>query len=120
MNAKKLRSLIVPGLMTLALGFLTATAADDMEAKPKKGPTKAEIKKYDANGDGQLDEAEMAKMKSDDDAKKAAEKKARLDKYDTNKDGKVSGEEKVAEDNDKAVAKAEREAKKAAKDAAKK
>lgn len=118
MKLKSFRYLIAPGLLTLALALAPFTArADDMAAK--KAPTKGELKKYDANGDGQLDEAEMAKMKADADAKKAAEKQARLDKYDTNKDGKVSGDEKAAEEADKAAAKAEREAKKGAKHAEK-
>lgn len=121
MNTHSYRLLIAPALLSLALALAPFTArAQDMEKSEKKGPTKAELKKYDANGDGQLDEAESAKMKADADAKKAAEKQARLDKYDKNKDGKVSGEEKAAEDADKAAAKAAREAKKAAKEAEKK
>lgn len=109
------------GLLALALALGTAPVrAEDKEPKKEKGPTKAELKKYDANGDGQLDEAEQAKLKADADAKKAAAKQERLDKYDTNKDGKVNKDEKVAEDADKAARKAEREAKKAAKETEKK
>lgn len=119
MNLKVLSTSFAPVLLALALAPLTIHA-QDMAPSAKKEPTKAELKKYDANGDGKLDEAEAAKMKADADAKKAAEKKERLDKYDKNHDGKVSGEEKAAEDADKAAAKAEREAKKSAKDAEKK
>lgn len=109
------------GLLALALALGAAPVrAEDKEPKKEKGPTKAELKKYDANGDGQLDEAEQAKLKADADAKKAAAKQERLDKYDTNKDGKVNKDEKVAEDADKAARKAEREAKKAAKETEKK
>lgn len=108
MNVRYFRS-ILAGVCALAFGFTTVLAQEGEEKKPR-GPSKADLKKYDANQDGVLDETEAATMKAEKDAKKAAEKQARLDKYDTNKDGKISKEEKAAEDADKAAAK---EAKKA-------
>jgi hypothetical protein len=103
MNPRFLRSLIA-GVCALAFAFTTVLAQEGEEKKPR-GPSKADLKKYDTNQDGVLDEAESAAMKADKDAKKAADKQARLDKYDTNKDGKISKEEKAVEDADKAAAK---------------
>lgn len=109
----KLPRYLAAGLCALAFAFVSATSyAQDAEKKPK-GPSKADLKKYDANADGQLDDAEMATMKAAKDAKKAADKQARLDKYDTNKDGKISKEEKAVEDADKAAKKAKDAEKKA-------
>ncbi len=96
----------------------TVAFADDPKPEPKeKGPSKADLKKYDANNDGKLDEAESAQLKADKDAKREAEKKARLEKYDTNKDGKVDKTEAEAEKADKEKAKAEKQAAKEAKKA---
>jgi hypothetical protein len=117
MSTKLPASLFLAGLFALAV---SASAQNDAPAAAPKPPTKAELKKYDANGDGQLDEAERAKQKADAAAKRAADKQERLDKYDANKDGKVSKAEREAEDADKASRKAEREAKKAAKESEKK
>lgn len=91
----------------LALAFGTAALIAQEGEKKDKGPSKADLKKYDANNDGALDETESAAMKAD----KDAARKARLDKYDTNKDGKISKEEKAAEDADKAAAKEAKKAK---------
>ena len=106
---------IALGLLALVfLGSVSTLRAE--EPKKEKAPTKAELKKYDANGDGQLDETELAKLKADAEAKKEADKAARLEKYDANKNGKVDKPEKEKEDADKAAAKAEREARKAEKE----
>lgn len=119
-NPMKLHSLryVLTGLLALAFGFSVAVAQDD-EGKKEKGPSKADLKKYDANMDGTLDEAEMATMKAAKEAQKAAAKQERLDKYDANKDGKINKDEAAKSKADKAAAaeqkKAEREAKKAEK-----
>lgn len=108
------KSILQIALGLLALVFLCSVSTlRAEEPKKEKGPSKADLKKYDANGDGQLDEAETAKLKADADTKKEAEKAARLAKYDTNKNGKIDKEEKVQEEADKAAAKAEKEARKA-------
>ena len=113
MKLKSLRFLIVPGLLTLALAFLTPIAsAQDSAAKPAKAPSKASLKKYDANGDHQHDEAETAKMKADAHDKRAAQQAEKLAKYDADHDHKLSKEETAA-------MKAEQEAAKQAKLAAK-
>lgn len=100
----------LPQLLAVALASCALTALTYAEdAKPEhkdKGPSKADLKKYDANKDGQLDDAEKAAMKAD----KESAKKARLDKYDADKDGKMSKAERDAEKADK---KAEKESKKA-------
>ncbi|MDP2139016.1 MAG: hypothetical protein Q8J74_14290 [Candidatus Didemnitutus sp.] len=107
---------VLTGLLALAFGFSVAVAQDD-EGKKEKGPSKADLKKYDANRDGTLDEAEMATMKAAKEAQKAAAKQERLDKYDANQDGKINKNESATEKADKAAAaeakKAAREAKKA-------
>jgi len=113
----------LPRLLAAALAMCALTAvsfADDPKPETKdKGPSKADLKKYDANNDGQLDDAEKAAMKADKNAKREADKKARLEKYDTNKDGKVDKTEAEAEKADKEKAKAEKEKAKAEKQAAK-
>lgn len=107
------RSVIVPGLCALALVVATAASAEETKEQTQpKAPSKAELKKYDANGDGKLDEAERAQLKADAAAKKEAAKQAQLEKYDADKDGKLSKEEKAAAQSDR---KAARDAKKAEK-----
>ncbi|MBA4138122.1 MAG: hypothetical protein C0518_12470 [Opitutus sp.] len=110
------------GALALAFGF-TAALAQESDAKKEKGPSKADLAKYDANQDGTLDEAESAAMKVDKDAKKEANRAAQLEKYDTNKDGKIDQTEREVEKADKEKAKAEKqaaaEAKKAEKEAKK-
>lgn len=93
--------------------------ADEAAPKKEKGPSKAELKKYDANGDGQLDESETAKMKADEKAKRDAQRAEELAKYDANKDGKLNKEEKAKEKTDKETARAEKKAEKEARQAAK-
>ncbi len=104
MNTPTLRHLLAGAC---ALALLTAASAEPREAKEPKGPSKADLAKYDANKDGRLDEAETARLQ----AAKDAARQERLAKYDANKDGKINKDEKVAEDADKAAA---REARKAA------
>jgi hypothetical protein len=119
MKNSPLHKILVPGLLTMAFAFAFATnarSAQDDSAPQEKAPSKAELKKYDANGDGKLDDAEKAQMKADAKTKRDAQRAADLAKYDTNKDGKLSKEEKEAMKADKDAAK---EAEKAAKQAAK-
>jgi len=108
---KKLPYYLSVGAFALTFGIVTASA-QETEGKKEKGPSKSDLAKYDANKDGQLDEAESAKMKSE----KDAARKARLEKYDKNGDGKINKDEAEVEKADKAAAK---EAKKAAAEAKK-
>jgi multidrug efflux pump subunit AcrA (membrane-fusion protein) len=107
----KMPRYLVAGALALAFGLTAVSAQDDGEKKDK-GPSKADLKKYDANHDGCLDETEKAKAKADKEAKRQAE----LDKYDANKDGKINKDEREQKKADaeaaKAAKKAEREAKK--------
>jgi len=92
----------IPTVRKIALGLLALSAmlsvstlqAEDAAPKKEKGPSKAELKKYDANGDGQLDETEIAKMKADEKAKREEKRTEDLAKYDENKDSKINKAEK--------------------------
>ena len=97
--------ILFAGAAALALSFVVVFA-EESEAKKEKGPSKADLQKFDANKDGHLDETEAAAAK----AAKDAARQERLDKYDANKDGKINKDEKATEKAEKAAA---REAKKA-------
>ncbi|HET9987927.1 MAG TPA: EF-hand domain-containing protein [Kofleriaceae bacterium] len=67
------------------------------------GPDKATImQKYDANGDGKLDDAEKAKLHADMKVKREAKKAEMLQKYDLNKDGKLDPSERAVMKNERA------------------
>ncbi|MEI7566674.1 MAG: hypothetical protein WCJ10_02485, partial [Opitutaceae bacterium] len=106
MKLKSLRFLIVPGLLTLGLAFVTTTvSAQDSSPKPAKAPSKANLIKYDANGDHQLDEIETAKMKADAHERRAGQHAEKLAKYDTNHDKKLSKDEAAIMKADQELAK---------------
>lgn len=54
------------------------------------------VQKFDANGDGKLDDAERAQLKQAFAEKHAARKAAMLAKFDTNRDGTLDASEKLA------------------------
>jgi len=91
------------------------------ESTEGKGPSKAALKKYDADGDGKLSDEEQAKRKADIKAKGDQTRKENVEKYDADGDGKLGKEEREAKKASEAAEKearmAEREAKKAAKQA---
>lgn len=74
----------------LAAGATTYAVAQGQDHKAQM------IQKFDANGDGVLDDAERAQMKAAFQEKRAERKAARLAKYDTNKDGKLEDNERIA------------------------
>ncbi|HVU18166.1 MAG TPA: hypothetical protein VHD32_14680 [Candidatus Didemnitutus sp.] len=119
MNSTLFKQLFVPGLLVLALVGPRAHADDSTADRP---PTKTELKRYDADKDGKLDEEETAHMKADEKARKEAREKKILAKYDANKNGVLDPEEKAKweadrkADHDRRVA--QREARQAAKEAA--
>lgn len=111
-------------LACLSLAFVVTGYGES--AEKTKGYSKATLEKYDADGDGKLNEAELAKRNADIKAKAAETRKSNLEQYDADGDGKLSKEErarmqtdrKAAADAKKAEAaakRAEREAKKAEK-----
>jgi hypothetical protein len=115
--SSKISRILLVGAFALTFGGATALGQETGEAKKEKTPSKADLAKYDANKDGQLDDAEAAALKADRDAKREANKKERLEKYDANRDGKVDQAEREAEAADKEKAKAEKQAAKEAKKA---
>jgi EF hand/Synaphin protein len=60
------------------------------------------MQKYDANGDGKLDDGERAKLHADMKAKREAMKADMLAKYDINKDGKLDKTERAVMKNERA------------------
>jgi membrane protein involved in colicin uptake len=62
------------------------------------------IQKFDANGDGKLDDAERAQMKSAFAARRAERHQQALAKYDLDKDGKLDDAERLAMRDDKLAA----------------
>ena len=109
---KSLTTMFRIALGLLALGLTTTIVKAKDEADKERKPSREMMKKYDANHDGMLDDAEKATMKADADAKAKEMKAANLAKYDVNKDGKLDDAEKAAMKADKETKKAEREAKK--------
>ncbi len=95
---------------------LAVTGQAEEKAKEPKGPSKAMLRKYDADQDGKLSEPEKAKAKADAKAKRDARKQEALKEYDANTDGKLNKNEREKMKVEKA---AEREARKAEKEARK-
>ncbi len=110
MNPLRLTPRIAPALLALALlSFPFSVRAAENTPAPEDAAAKAKaahdeilkqaLAKYDANGNGRLDESELAKMKADAAARDAKYKQA-LAKYDANHNGKLDPEElaKMKED----------------------
>ncbi|GIK99805.1 MAG: hypothetical protein BroJett029_40140 [Alphaproteobacteria bacterium] len=95
---------------------LAVTGHAEEKAKEPKAPSKAMLKKYDADNDGKLSDAEKAKAKADEKAKRDEKRQQDLKEYDANADGKINKDEREKMKADKA---AEREARKAGKEARK-
>jgi Ca2+-binding EF-hand superfamily protein len=91
------------GVLVLVLLLLPPVLrAEDAAAKAKTADEeklKQTVAKHDANGDGQLDDSEKARMKADE-AARAEKYKQALAKYDANHNGKLDPEElaKMKED----------------------
>lgn len=98
---------------------LAATARAEEPAKAPKPPSKAMLKKYDADRDGKLSDDEKAQAKADAKAKREVKRQEALKEYDANADGKLGKDErekmKADKAADRAARKAEKEARKAEK-----
>jgi len=75
---------------------LVAGAATYAAAQGDGPARKDMIQKFDANGDGKLDDAERAQMRAAVEAKRAERHKEMLARYDTNKDGTLDKAERTA------------------------
>ncbi len=120
----KLRSLPHLASALLALALLAAPLSLRAEEVTKEKPLTKAKEKFDADKDGKLNDEEKAAAKDAAKAKAKETHEANLAKYDVNKDGKLDAEERAKMKADEAAAheahKAEREAKKAAKEMDKK
>lgn len=120
MNSKLFHHLIMPGLLFLAFVSPRTTAfAQDAASNSDRPPTKTELKRYDADKDGRLNEEETAHMKEDEKERKEAREKRLLAKYDANRNGRIDPDEQAKIDADKKAAHDRRQAQRAARQAAK-
>ncbi|MHC4667725.1 MAG: EF-hand domain-containing protein [Planctomycetota bacterium] len=76
-------------LLACACGLLLAAQAVAQDSDDREARRAELIQKYDANGDGQLDETERAKLREDRRAKI-------LEEFDTDGDGQLGQEERQA------------------------
>jgi len=118
------RFLLVLAPVLLALAFVSLPLTINAEeAPPEKKLTKSQ-EKFDADKDGKLNDEEKTAAKEAARAKAKETREENLAKYDANKDGKLDKEErekmKADEQAQLDARKAERETKKAAKEAEKK
>lgn len=67
------------------------------------GDKGAAMQKYDANGDGKLDDAERVQLRTEMKAKRAEMKAQMLAKYDLDKDGKLDPSERAVMKNERAA-----------------
>jgi EF-hand domain pair len=84
--------------LIIAASALCVAAAGGLALAKGHDPARkaAMMQKFDANGDGALDDAERAQMKQAFAAKHAARKAARIARFDANKDGALSPAERAA------------------------
>lgn len=118
MKSIRINPSLAPGLLALALLALPAGLRGEESAKDK--PLTKNQQQYDADHDGKLSDEEKLAAKAGAKAKAKATREANLAKYDANHDGKLDPEERARKTTDeqeaKAAAKAERDAKKVAKE----
>ena len=88
-------------LALLIAAPLVAGATTYAAAQADEPARKDRIQKFDANGDGKLDDAERAQMKAAFEARRAERHKAALARYDANKDGQLDDAERKAMHDDK-------------------
>ena len=89
----RLTHLTILALATFSLGTLALRAEETKKERPRgEGFHKKALEKFDANGDGKLDETERAAAKE---ARKAHHEE-RVAKFDANGDGKLEPAERQA------------------------
>lgn len=107
-----------PALLALVLMVTPLALRAESEAAKKLSKNQ---EKYDADKDGKLSDEEKAAAKAGAKAKAKETREANLQKYDANADGKLDADEKARKKADEQAAqdarKAERETKKAARNA---
>lgn len=122
MNNRSLPHRITALLACFTLAFIVTARGEEKAPEPKP-PSKAALKKYDADHDGKLSDEEKARARAEAKAKREARKEEALKKYDANDNGKLDQAEKERMKSEtaaeKAARKAEREARKAEKEARK-
>lgn len=96
MLTQKLKWIVASSALCVAAagGLALANGADGAGGRAAK--KQEMMQKFDANGDGQLDDAERAKLKEAFAARHAARKAARVAKFDADHDGALSATERAA------------------------
>ena len=111
-------TLIAPGFLALVLLAVPAVARAEEAVKDK--PLTKNQQKYDADHDGKLNDEERAAAKEGAKAKAKETREANLAKYDVNKNGKLDDDERAQKKADEQAEhdahKADRDAKKTAKE----
>lgn len=105
-------------LACFTLAFVVTSNGEET-AKEPKAPSKAALKKYDADQDGKLNDEEKARAKAEAKEKREAKKQETLKKYDANANGKLDEEEKGKMKAEHTAEKEARQAEKAARKAEK-
>jgi Ca2+-binding EF-hand superfamily protein len=85
-----------PKTLALLAALATTAAAGLAAAEPgHHGPRKGELmKKYDANGDGKLDEHERQALRAERKSFREQHRKEMITRYDRNRDGKLDDAER--------------------------
>jgi hypothetical protein len=89
MNAKKLGAAAL--LLVMGTGVGVAVAEPDGAWKARKAEL---VQKYDANKDGQLDDAERQALRQEMKAHRQAMRQEKLQRFDANKDGRLDDTER--------------------------
>ncbi len=95
-----MRTILIPTLLALVAAPTFAGEAGEKPKRPAGGedrPSREELlKKYDANGDGKLDDTERAALRKDMEERVVKEAGERFEAADANKDGKLDKPEFAA------------------------
>jgi hypothetical protein len=95
-DMKQTKRLLALGLLLGTCVWAPAQDKPEPQAKPKKAPSAATIKKFDKDGDGTLSDSEQTAMALEKKAIAAKRREETLKKLDSNSDGKITDDEKKA------------------------